>query len=307
MDNVVFRWATGDGFDSMFNANLSISSLQRFYPQASYCLLYNGKNYESFLDDFMGMDDLIDFDNLTIMKQTTDHWPFNFSVIGGAWWKWAPINLSIKPIEIVLDTDILFINRPKSLEEWVGSNSSFFAATDKQAHDYYLGLGDFKRFKPACCRSGIINVGVVGLKGDRWRDMFVRCSDLNMNKLSSSRSYHINEQGAANFALNLVAKSTDFIVTTVPTHTFAWWCPDDFTTAEGTHFIAASKIEMSRFYSFFREAILTGDYWDCKEQYDYIRSCCFNEPDRDRYKDLCCRMPRAKKLPVSDWRLYFGI
>jgi hypothetical protein len=302
MDNVLFRWSVGSGYDSLFHTNLAIASLQRFCPKSSFCLSYNGKDFSKFKKDFISLDNLIDFDNLIIVEQTAKDWPFDFDIIGGAWWKWAPIDMGIKPIEVFVDTDILFINPPNAMREWVNSKSSFYASYDGAAYDMSLGLGDFKRTIKS--KTGIINVGVVGLKGNIWRKLFLRCAAMNINKIKSHRSYHINEQGAANFALDLASKVEGFEITRVPFETHTWWCPNDFTITEGTHFVATTKGDLSRFYSFFREAILRGSYEASKEGYDYIQQCVFQNqtPNREEYGRICCQLPPAKHLPERDLR-----
>jgi len=307
MDNVLFRWSTGDGYDSLFHANLAIASLQRFCPESSYCLSYNGKNFDEFQSRFQSIDSLVDFDNLHIVHQSEDDWPFNFDVIGGAWWKWAPINMGIKPIEVFIDTDVFFVNPPNVMREWVESDSDLYAAYDGAAYDLSLGLGDFKRAVKT--RDGIINVGVVGIRGDVWRNLFLRCANMNMNKIQSQRSYHINEQGAANFALDLACKVEGFQVTKVPLETYNWWVPTDFSVIEGTHFIATTKGDLSRFYSFFREAVMRGDYEASKEGYDFVQQSVYQNrpPDRDQYRQICCQMPRAEHLPERDLRVEMGI
>lgn len=314
MDNVLFRWSTGDGFDSLFHTNLAIASLQRFCPEASYCISYNGKNFGKFKDDLTNLDNLVDFNNLIFNHQHPEDWPFSFDIIGGAWWKWAPINLGIKPVEVFIDTDVFFVNSPEVLRQWVHSDSDFYAPLDGAVFDLCFGLGDFKRFKPASSmRERVINVGVVGLKGNCWRDLFVRCSNINLNQIHTLRSYHINEQGAANYALELASRAMGFSATKIPFETYAWWCPKDFTIIEGIHFIADTKGEMSRFYSFFREAIQMGNYWNCQEAYDYVQKCVFQacifdkEKYKEKYGEICCQMPRAKRLPASDLRIHLEI
>jgi len=304
MNNVLFRWATGDSDSSVYRTNLAVASLQRFFPEASYCVSYNGADFPKFCRAIQSYDNIIDFNNLILRKQTDKDWAFAFDVIGGAWWKWAPFNLNIKPIEVFIDTDVFFIRKPQTLVDWLNSPSNMIAGRDFMGNWIAQNVGDFKSRLRGY--DGIVNVGIVGLKDNIWRNLFKKHAD--QLSLDSERSYHINEQGTSNLALYDLERATDFCITRIPIEIYSWWKPFTYETAETIHFIGTQKDSIEKYYSFFREICVCDDLSIYEAGFEFLQEVDeMNIPmNLGWYIDLC-KLPMPKNLPDKDFRLISAI
>jgi len=109
-------------FNMLWLCKLSIISFQKWFPHATFVLLYNGTAFSEFVDHINEID--LKFSSEVHFINQKDELregrftnPYHFWP-QGVWWKWIPFRLDIEKDEIAIDTDIVCIGEPKSWYEW---------------------------------------------------------------------------------------------------------------------------------------------------------------------------------------------
>lgn len=210
MDDVLFRWSFGTqdtvsmspvSFEKYQNmiwfSKLSIASFQKFFPTAEYILLYNGFNFDDFCQKF----NEIPFEaNCQIINQRSPDQKFENKYHfcpTGVWWKWLPFRLNKSKTEIAIDTDIVCINDPLSIKNWINSNRHILVAPERYQDVIVNTCGDLYNH-PILKNKHPINCGIVGQKtGFDFSDRFFETSKL-INFGKNQNSLFINEQGVIN-------------------------------------------------------------------------------------------------------------
>lgn len=297
LDQILFRWATGDGEEALFRTHLAVASVQKYFPKNKLFILYNGSNFSQFKSDLKQCDNVLNFDNISIVQQSESDTPFNFKPYG-AWWKWVPIHLGVLPIEIFLDTDIIFVRSPATISKWITSSFDMLAGRDIYNNLRCQNIGDFK--SQLRLYDDIINVGLIGLKNDKWSRLFIKkSSQLSFN---TPRSFHINEQGAANVSVAIAERSKVLKIMRIPMSIYSWWQPLTIDTAESIHFIADQKRDMINFYSFFRKLIISKN--PISEYYHiihFLKNLDRSNPDKVLFRKLCSN-DQINRTPSNDLR-----
>ncbi len=228
--NCIFRWSVGaqdttllqdftdqERFGEMlWLTKLSISSFQRWFPDAEFLLLYNGHNFKDFLDIFsqvspsVGDITYIDQHNPQTNKDKFNN-PYHF-VPNGVWMKWVPFRYDISKTEISIDTDIFCIGEPLSWYEWLASESEIIVAPERFKTIKVNTCGDFYKH-PILKNKNPINCGIVGHKaGHDFSDRFFEVTKaVEFGKTHDS--LFITEQGAINvWAYSLVNEGVDLCI-----------------------------------------------------------------------------------------------
>lgn len=301
MNNVLFRWSVGDSEVSVYHLYLSITSLRRFYPDAKYAILYNGSNVTQFQ---LRLHRFPDIEDIEIIDQNHIQSPFKFLPDKGtAWWKWFPMNLGKSGIEIFVDNDVFFVRKPIAIEKWINGSSNMFAARDITNLNRTVNLGSFHRHMMNYGHEKTINVGLLGLRDNIWRNLFV----MTANKITygvTSSSMHIDEQGAANAAIMIAERSGRFKIERFDHNLVSYWMPQSPDQIQALHFIAHEKDNLARFYSFFEH--LCGDdlYLDKypNDIRDLYESCRTQNTDVATYFRICQErgITRSRLSPDAD-------
>lgn len=217
MKDVLLRWTLGsqdttsladfegDKFkDMIWLCKLSILSFQKWFPSADFVLLYNGRNYNEFLETFHTIEPQLWFpikyiDQLTELQKNPNTNPYHFWP-KGVWWKWIPFRLDITKNEIAIDTDIVCVDEPTTWFDWLDGEEEIVIAPERYKEVSVSTTGDFhthallKGKKP-------FNCGIVGQrKGYDFADRFFDITKA-VEFGSSHNSLFITEQGAINLWL----------------------------------------------------------------------------------------------------------
>lgn len=247
MKEVLFRVAVGDGTKQILQLRICLISLYRYFPKSTYMILYNGNDFENFRRNVASVKDL---SFATLIDQGNIKSPFNFTPKKNTvWWKWIPIDFGICPIEIVIDSDLVFTQNQKTIINWANSDSNLLVATDPpNLEGRAVSTGNFSRELHGV-NTDPINVGIVGMKGNVWRKLFIQKANQILYGVTA-RSMHIDEQGAACTAAMIGEKYKLLNVTRVPREKFVWF--DDIHNipqVELIHFVAYNKDNLFRYYS----------------------------------------------------------
>lgn len=215
-ENCLFRWTIGlqdtvslsdsdssKYADLIWLARLSILSFQHYFPEAEFVLLYNGPEFETFLNLFEESQPALQKE-LKIIDQRNPHVsadkfknPYHFFP-RGVWWKWIPYRLDINKHEIAVDTDIICIGEPSTWYQWVNErDEQIIIAPERYETVRVNTCGDFHKH-PILVGKKPFNCGIVGQRagfdyGDRFFEI-TREVDLG----STHNSMFITEQGAIN-------------------------------------------------------------------------------------------------------------
>lgn len=212
---MILRWSIGvqdttqlRNFDSnqklldmFWLTKLSVVSFQRWFPDARFLIFYNGNDFDSFVyafntvkPDLLKDVEFIDqVDGLSSGRLSNRYHFFPM----GVWWKWVPFRYDILEDEISIDTDIICINKPNNLIEWVNSNKPILIAPERFDKMLVNTCGDLWKH-PVLTGKSPLNCGIVGHKaGYDFSDRFYDTSksiDLGFGQ----NSFFINEQGVIN-------------------------------------------------------------------------------------------------------------
>jgi len=253
MEDVIFRWTIGDrdiyagptapptSHDQLCYLSLSVLSVKRYFTNSRFVVLYNGTDFKTFLREIQSFPVLKDVNTIDQRRLPS---PFNKPIgTNVAWWKYVPITLGIKPIEIYIDCDLFFVRDPITLKDWIYSDSELICGLDVPADVYNVGHFVEKLLD----KKSVVNAGFIGSKSHKWKRGFV----LSMNSLKGE-SWGQDEQGAFNVAIQIAEQENRLKVTRVPRAIFSWFSPlGDLDKMEYVHFISFQKEALKHYYSFY--------------------------------------------------------
>ncbi len=215
--NLLLRWSLGiqdtvsmSGFseakyqDMLWLAKISILSFQRWFPDASFLLLYNGYDFKSFLEAFDQTSPQL-LKEVKIINQrepseSPDKFvnPYHFvPVDGGVWMKWVPFRFDITKDEISIDTDIICIGKPNCWYKWLNSNQPIIIAPERFEKLRVNTCGDFHNH-PILQDKKPLNCGVVGHRANYdYSERFFEVTKA-VRYGETHDSLFITEQGAVN-------------------------------------------------------------------------------------------------------------
>lgn len=247
---MLIRWHIGDPFfPNLLFLNLSVLSFQVYYPDLKYCILYNGFNFDEFNIELRKIANF-DISSVQIINQRDNYnSPFKFSPLPGVWWKWIPLSLS--EIELHVDIDLFILNKIPTLDAWM-KNESDLIITEEVCHmNPEVSLGDFaSKLKT---KTKLCNVGFVGTKNNKWKTGFVQCAN-TIDYPNTKWSNFLDEQGAANFAIQILEGRKSINITRVPFDEISFWNAANEQT-KGIHFVGRSKQAIPMFYSLLLQSI----------------------------------------------------
>lgn len=221
MSKPIIRWTLGAAkLKSSYRIlDKSIKSILNLYADRfDYYVLYNDdvKEYE--------LNCLIEkYKNIRFLKQDWGSCPIRLKIpseyydknnkhfydqrINGSFWKICPPRLNRNVHEIILDNDLIFLKRPKAIENFLCKNDKNFIIEDSNK---YLGLYDnlFENEKQG------YNSGIIGLHPnyDFEKDLTKNASHLN--DCLDDNDYG-NEQGLLMYTLYctnpIIGSSEDFV------------------------------------------------------------------------------------------------
>lgn len=298
-NEITFRWAVGDQVNALLFARLSILSMYRYLPSAIYCLLYNGSNFDEFQFKISKISEL---SFVKIIDQNKIDSPFSFTPSKNtAWWKWIPLNLGLSKIECIVDIDILFIKNPEKLISWVNEPSNLLAGEDYFNLTKLFNAGNFARQMKL---NPMINVGFLGFKDNVFKNLFVKKSN-QIRYGETKSSYHIDEQGAANVAVQIGERSGYLNITRVPINIYSWFGKNlDIRNAEFIHFVAETKDSLIRYYSFWNHISKSDVSKFSKEINDLIYDSETNWITPETYRRICFANQIEKCIPTTEGDLY---
>ena len=203
-DTVFLRdFATSQKFQQLiWLTKLSIRSFQNWFD-ADFVVLYNGNQFEQFLDIFNKSSPsllcdclIIDQNDPTVLSEKFRN-PYHFHPTG-VWYKWIPFRFDSSKTEISIDTDVICISDPITWKSWIKEGKNPILIAPERFRDIRVNTcGDLfqheiLRNKPPC------NCGIVGhQKGFDFSDRFFEVTTL-VDPGSSHNSLFITEQGAIN-------------------------------------------------------------------------------------------------------------
>ena len=214
--SLLLRWSIGDQDTVILNdfetvqkfqqlvwlAKLSIRSFQNWFD-ADFILLYNGNQFERFLDIFNKSSPNLLYDCLIIDQNSPTVSPEKFNnpyhfYPTGVWYKWIPFRFDSSKTEISIDTDVICISDPTTWKSWIEKGKEPILIAPERFRDIRVNTcGDLSqnevlRGKPPC------NCGIVGQrKGFDFSDRFFEVTTLVKPGLSHN-SLFITEQGTIN-------------------------------------------------------------------------------------------------------------
>lgn len=215
MNNLILRWCLGiqdttrlGDFeqdsklqDLIWLAKLSIVSFQKWFPEATFLLFYNGDNLGQFIRAFHNIElqlkkDVIFIDQIHAVKSGELQNPYHFAP-QGVWWKWVPFRYDINCHEISIDTDIICIGEPLDWYKWLDSKAEIIVAPERFAKIIVNTCGDFHSH-PVLNGKKPLNCGIVGHRsGFDFSDRFFNITE-EIKYGYTRNSLFITEQGAIN-------------------------------------------------------------------------------------------------------------
>jgi len=171
-------------------------------------LLYNGREYDHFLDVFHSSEPELFFpikiiDQTTQLQDNPSSNPYHFWP-RGVWWKWIPFRLDLNKHEIAVDTDIVCIDEPKTWYNWLDSTDEIVVAPERYKENSPSTVGDFADH-PILRGKVPYNCGIVGQhKGINYADRFFEITQ-EVDFGSTHNSLFITEQGVVNVWLRSLA------------------------------------------------------------------------------------------------------
>jgi hypothetical protein len=180
-DDVLLRWTigsqdtvtlanfddTGKYADFLWLAKFSIRSFQSWFPGARFVVLYNGVEFEDFIELFDCLKPELLFpveyiNQCSCLSEGVFQNPYHFYPLG-VWWKWIPFRLDISKHEIAVDTDIICINEPYTWYDWLNDESTIVVAPERYEVIKVNTCGDLYK-QPLLRGRKPANCGVVGQK-----------------------------------------------------------------------------------------------------------------------------------------------
>ena len=214
MSNLLLRWSIGSQDttilrdyvarqryrDFLWLAKLSISSFQRWLPDARFVLFYNGSDFEGFKQTFLSLEPALrgelEFVNQPAAMLAGQPNPYAFYPLG-VWWKWIPFRYDTDYHEISVDTDIICWNEPKEFIEWAEGEKPIVIAAERFPTISKSTCGDFAGH-PILKGKRPLNCGVVGMQaGHDYSGRFYEVAN-EIQYGQTHDSMFITEQGAIN-------------------------------------------------------------------------------------------------------------
>ena len=214
MSDLILRWSVGfqdttklsdfknqEKFNNLiWLTKLSIVSFQKWFPNAYFILMYNGRDFDSFKQSFDFVD--LPIKQLEIINQTKLFGsgkyvnPYHF-IPQGVWWKWVPFRFDKSCHEISIDTDIICINEPKDWYQWLENKEEIIVAPERFDEILVNTCGDFHKH-PVLNGRAPVNCGIVGQR--QGYDFSERFFDITkeIRYGYTHDSLFITEQGAIN-------------------------------------------------------------------------------------------------------------
>lgn len=215
MSDLLFRWAFGsqdtiamsdfqeERLDQMiWLSKLSVYSFQKWFPTADFIFLYNGSNFNEFMEKFEKATPNLNVPIKIIEQNPRDDLrfknPYHFLPMnGGVWYKWMPFRYDIDKTEISVDTDIVCLSQPKTWIDWIESDSHILLAPERYETVSVSTCGDFADHTLLKGKTPY-NCGIVGCK--KGYDYSERFYDITreIKYGDTPNSMFITEQGAIN-------------------------------------------------------------------------------------------------------------
>lgn len=214
MPNLILRWCIGtqdttkladfeqssQEFNIFWLAKLSILSFKKWFPEARCVLLYNGDDFDGFLQKFnsieLPLNDVEILHQQKLLNSGEINNPYKF-LPQGVWWKWVPFRLDISCDEISIDTDIICINDPQDWKKWLHGEHEIIVAPERFKEIVVNTCGDFWNH-PVLKNKSPINCGIVGQRsGYNFSERFYDIVN-SIRYGYTHDSLFITEQGAIN-------------------------------------------------------------------------------------------------------------
>lgn len=282
--DLLLRWSIGNQNTILLNdfsrqqfleflwmSKLSIASFQKWFPDACFVVLYNGTEYQDFINLFHSSEpklfcpvDIIDqMEQIRLGKLEN---PYTFFP-RGVWWKWVPFRIDCSKHEIAIDTDIICINEPKTWIDWMSDDSQIVVAPERYEKVLINTCGGFHT-QPILSDRQPLNCGIVGQKkNNNYSEQFFNvCSSVDIG--STRNSLFIDEQGA----INTWVRSLE--LTGVKSHVLDFmknaWMRDFISffrngiTVETVHAVTWYKKLIIALKDIFTKKVLSDDYSDAR-------------------------------------------
>jgi len=147
---------------------LSMASFQRWFPDATFMLFYNGDDVSALWKVWnqipfelpLGNGSIDIYNQTELFGEGKFENPYHF-VPQGVWWKWVPFRYDIECHEVSIDTDIICINDPKDWKKWLAGDEEIIAAPERFKEILVNTCGDFHKH-PVLRGKSPLNCGIVG-------------------------------------------------------------------------------------------------------------------------------------------------
>ncbi len=212
--NLLLRWSCGkqdtvalSDFnksqykDMLWLCKMSIISFQKWFPDATCHLMFNGDDFDDFKQEMLEIDPKfvypVIFENQREQLSIGDlSNPYHFYP-AGVWWKWLPFRLDKSKHEISIDTDIICLNEPKTWYDWIDGSEEILIAPDRFETVSVSTTGDFCHH-PLLVGKKPYNCGIVGQRAgvDFSQRFFETTRSVKFGH--THNSLFITEQGAIN-------------------------------------------------------------------------------------------------------------
>jgi hypothetical protein len=247
---MLIRWHIGDPlYPNLLLLNLSVLSFQTYYPELKCCILYNGFDFNKFSDELKRIA-TFNISLIEIINQRNEYKsPFKFEPLPGVWWKWIP--LSLEEIELHVDIDLFILDRIPAFDNWLSKESDLIITEEVCHMNPEVSLGDFHNKLKT--KTKLCNVGFVGTKNNKWKSCFVQCAN-TIDYPKTTWSNFLDEQGAANFAIQILESRKSLKIDRIPFNDISFWNAANENT-KGIHFVGKSKQAIPMFYSLFLQSI----------------------------------------------------
>lgn len=222
--NLILRWALGyqdthklkpyqekQYQDMLWLTKMSICSFQRWFPDATFMLFYNGQRFDEFVETFDSVRPIANKEVVCIDQCAHFGNPYNF-VPHGVWMKWVPMRFDATKAEISIDTDILCINYPRGIYEWLDGNIPILVPPERFSKILVNTCGDLHKH-PVLQNKPPLNCGIVGhLAGYDYSSRFYEITK-EVSYGHTHDSLFITEQGAINlWVYSLAVEGVDHFV-----------------------------------------------------------------------------------------------
>lgn len=187
--------------DFLWLAKMSVRSFQNWFPGARFVVLYNGHEFDQFIEFWEEMSPSLPLeveyiDQTASLELGVYENPYSFYPVG-VWWKWIPFRLDLNKHEIAVDTDILCLQEPRSWYEWLDGDASIVVAPDRFEVIKVNTCGDLYRH-PVLRNKRPANCGIVGQRaGEDYGQRFFDITE-QIRYGYTHDSLFITEQGAIN-------------------------------------------------------------------------------------------------------------